>query len=290
MTFCRTFLSFALCLPLLGCPQPAQDPPSPAVDITVRMPYDMVTNLPSDAPLVIEIPNLEPWGSVAEFTREELPSWHDSMRVVRWPSREPIEGRWVFSNALPLSFTFEPTASLPRGWYAIQVNFGTISVPRATAPESVVRRGGAGQSLDGEWTTARFRVGSFAIFVLQGTVDVPRNGLDGGGAFSLGVSEEIEFERDVPTANLLRVSVDGVPLRCAPYAASIPTGRFLGATWMCETPARAGTVRAELMPLIGTSLPARYSGEAGQPVWVGQTGDRLGGLYVDDSLFVEEGL
>ena len=110
MRFFTPRAALVLCLAALGCSQPQF---RPAVDITVRMPFDMNTNLPGDTPLVIEIPDLQPWASVDEFTREELPSWRESMRVVRWPSREPIEGRWVFSNTLPLSFTFEPTGRLP---------------------------------------------------------------------------------------------------------------------------------------------------------------------------------
>jgi len=290
MTSLKALITVGLFSTALGCPQPAQDPPRPAVDETVRMPFDMNTNLPGDTPLVIEIPLLEPWASVDEFTREELPSWRESMRVVRWPSREPIEGRWVFSNTLPLSFTFEPTGRLPVGWYAMQVNFGTIVVPRGTAPESAVRQGGAGQTLDDGWTTARFHVGSLPIGSLRGRVDSPRDGRDGGGWFGLGFSEQIEFEHEIPSADLLRVTVNGVPIHCEPFWPTIQAGRFLGASWTCETPTSEGTVRAELMPLTGVSLSVRYGGDGGRPSWIGPTDAWLGGPLVDDSIFLEEGL
>lgn len=272
----------------LGCSNPEFHP---AVDTTVRMtPVDMVTNLPSTPPLVISIPTLYPWTNAEDFAREELPSWRESMRVVRWPSREPVAGRWVFSNALPVSFTFMPTASFPRGWYAIQVNFGTIVVPRATTSEYHLLRGTSGQYLDDGWTTARFHVGSLPIVLLRGGADVPRNGYDGGGNFRLNFSEEITFENSISATDLLRVSVNGIPLRCDPYSTAIQGGRFLGASWSCETPASEGTVRAELMPLPGASLPLRYGGESGSSVWVSQTGESFEGPFVDDSIFVEEGL
>ena len=276
----------AICITALACSQPM---PDPAVDETVRMPSDMQTNVVRGTPLVIEIPTLRPWASVEEFEREELPSWYESIRVVRWPSREPIQGSWFFSRDYPVTLTFR--GSMPPGWYAIQVNFGTIVVPRGTAPERAVQQGGAGQTLHDGWTTARFHVGSFPIAALRGRVDSPRNGLAGGGSFSLGVSEPIDFERDLAADDLVRVSVNGVPVRCGPYGAVIPAGRFLGgATWTCETPLSEGTVRAELMPLTGASLPLRYTGQSGQPVWEGPTDEWLGGLFVDDSVFAEEGL
>ena len=274
MPFFKTFL-LAVCATALACSQPMRDPD---VDETVRMPEDMRTNLPSDTPLRIEIPTLRPWLGADEFVRNELPSWHESIRVVRWPSREPMEGRWVFSSAIPVSFTFEPSAPLPRGWYAMQVNFGTISVPRESGPGVHIRNGAAGQVVIDGWNTARFHVGSFPVLTLVGGVDVPRNGLDGGGGFRLEFSEQVTFEGDILPADPLRVTVNGLPIRCESPG------------WTCETPPTEGTVRVELTPLTGASLPLRYTGEGGRPVWVAQTGEWFGKNNVDDSVFTEEGL
>jgi hypothetical protein len=284
MPFFKTFL-LAVCLTTLACSQPM---PDPAVDETVRMPSDMQTNVLRGTPLVIEIPTLRPWASVEEFEREELPSWYESIRVVRWPSREPIRGSWFFARDYPATLTFR--GSMPPGWYAIQVNFGTIVVPRQSSPAVHLRNGTAGQVLIDGWNTARLHVGSLPVVGLRGGADVPRDGRDGGGEFSLGVSEPIEFERDIPAADLLRVSVNGVPIRCQPYGPIIPAGRFLGASWTCETPPSEGTVRAELMPLTGASTPLRYGGEGGQPIWVVQTGEWFGLNTIDDSVFAEPGL
>ncbi len=272
-----------------ACSQPTSPP---AEDTTVQMvPGDLVTNQAPDVSIVIELTNILPWQSLEEFVREELPAWTASSRVVRWPSREPIEGRWVFSNAYPLTLRFEPAAPLPRGWFALQVRFSDLPVRRGTAPGAAFESGQAPQLLDDGWVTARFHVGSLPIVQLTGRVDPPTEGFAGsGGSFTLLTTEPIVLDRDLSLEGLLTVTLDGEVVDC-PALSDTPfrraDGSPFGVSFTCSDIPHAGRVEAALRPLDGAPPGLRYTGEGNPPTWVGETARWFSGRDVRDSLFLE---
>jgi hypothetical protein len=280
----------AVCISSCSHPMDARPP---EVDTTVRMlPADFVTGQAPDVPIVIELTNIQPWQSLEDFVRDELPAWHASSRVVRWPSREPIEGRWMFSNAFPIRLRFEPAEPLPRGWFALQVRFSDLPVRRATAPAHLFETGQAPQFLDDGWATARFHVGSLPTVQIWGRIDPPTEGFEGsGGSFSLFTSEPMVLERDLPLDGLLTVTLDGDVVDC-----SVPTvtrvrradGAPLGGiTWTCSNVPHAGHVEVTLRPLDGAPVGLRYVGEGNPPRWTGETGRWFSERDVPDSFFLE---
>lgn len=277
-----------------ACSAHPHSSPRPERDLTVQMvPHDLVTNMPSDVPIVITLTNHQPWETLEDFVREELPSWHESVRTVRWPSREPVEGQWIFSNSYPLTLVFEPSAPLPRGWYAIQANFETIVVPRGTASEEAIRRGSTAWAWDGGWTTSRFHVGSFPIAQLFGRIDPPTDGFDGsGGTFSLFTTEPVLLERDQSLEDMLAVSLDGERIDCPvshPDSVLRADGfPFQGLQWTCSDVPHPGRVEVTLRPFEGAPAALRYGGRGGTPVWHGETATWFSSHDVDESIFTEE--
>lgn len=287
----HSLIFVALAIPFTSCSQPGT--PAATDDFTVRMtPADFVTDQTPDVPIVIELTNIRPWQSVEEFTRGELPSWHANSRVVRWPSREAVEGRWIFSNAAPYTLRFEPNVSLPVGWFAVQVRFSELPVRRGTATSEAFERGLAPQYWDDGWVTTRFHVGSLPIVALIGGIEPATDGRDSGGSFSLYVTEAIVLDADLPLDGLLTVTLDGEPVRCVPWLGDgvvLPADGhpFGGVRWDCTDVPHAGRVDVTLRLLEGTPASLRYAGTGTPPTWTGQTGRPFSNSDLTDAFFTE---
>lgn len=274
---------------LCACTQPLDIPE----DLSIRMrPADFVTNQAPDVPIVIQLSEISPWQTFDEFIERELPAWHASSRVVRWPSREPVEGRWVFS-VTDLTLTFEPVAPLPEGWFALQVRFSDLPVRRGTVAMHAFEIGVAPQYWDDGWVTTRFHVGSLPTFQIWGGLDPGTDGHDPGGMFTLGATEAVVLDADVPLEGLLTVTLDGERVDCAPTEGFGPLllaqgYPFSGITWTCPDVPHAGRVEVSLRPLEGTPPGTRYVGQGTPPTWIGETGNWFSAQDVPDSFFLAD--
>ena len=242
----------------------------------------------------IRIHEWGPWRSVDEFMGGELPSWHESARVVSWPSREPVPGVWEFTGD-GLVLTFAAEEPLAEGWYALQVNFQTISVPRGLQgdSDSVPQVGpDAIRYVDGDWVTSRFHVGPAPFVQLIGGISLPDDRHLGGGYFVLGGTPDVHLPAAVSSDGLLDVRVNGTPVHCVPDRRDELTPDYAWADWRCDSPIEAGRVEVRLTrPLAWQSesgRSVRYATENGRAEWSMQTGQSLRGWHLPDSLFAPE--
>jgi hypothetical protein len=287
----RTSLFFVAILALAaGCPDNG-DPLPPTEDYTVLMaPEDLQTGMAPDVRPTVTLSTIWPWRSVEEFVERELPAWDRSLRFVRWPSGEPVPGRWVFSNGFPpLTFSFEAESELPDGWYATQMRFTDLPTRRgtfATAPQVLAGTAGpqVGSTVIDGWTTTRFHVGSMPIAQIWGQI-ASGGGEEGGGHIRLYITEEVSFAQEQEIDGLLHMTVDGVPVRCNSYGERLPAGLFLGIGWDCDDPGREGEVVVTLQPLAGAPPGLLYGSAESPPTWRIRTGEFFDPYDVPDSLF-----
>jgi len=146
------------------------------------------------------------------FVRVEQESWEGNVRVVRWPSLEPTEGRWVLtsgSDGNGVVMTFTPEADLAEGWHALQVNFPAIH------ERAMIRRGilySRYPVFDG-WTTSRFYVGSMPIVFVGGGISV--RGADETETFlEISVSEPVHPRSPLSFLSHFHVTADGASVAC----------------------------------------------------------------------------
>lgn len=269
-----------LCALLLlgGCSQPYLEP---AVNEGVQLSVpDRVTNLAPDVPIVVGLIDHFPWRNIEEFVAGELPSWNDSLHLVRWPGREAVPGSWEFSNDYPLTFTFQPRAPLEEGWYALQVRLEGLPVQRGLW-------GGGYGFVDG-MHTARFRVGSAPRLGFSGGLFPATAENEAGGSFHLGTTESFVVTADQPTVPI-RVTVDGVEIPCAPYTRTMLAGeRFGGMGWRCRDIPASGRGQV-IIPRIPTApANARYWARGAPPTWTFEVGEPIDPRTIDDDMFLDE--
>lgn len=223
---------------LTGCPDAAPIPPDRNYSVILSV-ADLTTNHPPTVPLEILITDLEV--TVDEFMGGELPSWMEAARVVSWPQRTVVAGYWSFTSPEGGGLLrFVPTQPLEEGWYAMQVNFSMISVPRGIFGDmvpDVAQRGVGAHTWDDGWTTSRFHVGSFPLVWVSGGIDAPGDGLLGGGSLRLHTTESLVLEEEIHPADLLTVLVANRPVSCIVRTpASLGAGDlFEGFLYECES-------------------------------------------------------
>lgn len=258
---------------------------------TVQMwPRDISTSvtrdITGDYPIRIENGH----GATLRIFREtELPSWENSIRVVTWPDRVLVPGRWRGEDVMDsgFQFVFVPEGDLADGWYAAQVNFDTIDTGGST------RRGIPYSTLpvvDG-WTTTRFRVGSAPTVTVSGSVfsEEDNLGID-GSHFIFGCSETVFFERERLVLDALTVTADGEPLRCwdaVPEALGPrdvgPTRPFAGQQFECERTRVGARISMSLAPdFVGAGGKRFYDTDGHSPPrWEFIAGAAIGGAPSD---------
>lgn len=193
----------------------ANDPYEGSVQLTTR---DLTTGVGSDCiqtgylgeriPISVALGLTE----LDSFVSFEQGFWEGNVRVVRWPSLEPTEGRWVLttgSDGNGVLMTFTPDADLPEGWYALQVNFPAIH-ERAGFRRSILYS--PYPVFDG-WTTSRFHVGSLPIIVIGGGV-AERGATDVGSRMEIGVTEPVHPPTLSSFLSHFHVTADGESLAC----------------------------------------------------------------------------
>jgi len=263
--------------------------PTPLENFMVTVaPSDLTTAASPDVRPTVTLPSPRPWRGFEEFVERELPAWDENLLLVRWPSREPVAGRWVLADGFPqLTFTFEPESPLPEGWYATQIRFSGLPVERGTDASSPPVLAGTtppnvGSTVVDGSTVARFHVGPRPVAIVWGTI---ARGGDGGGHIELSVSEEVRLAQRLETAELLQVTVNGVPLRCPPHAERLEPGDFLRLSWTCDEPAAEGEVVVTLRPIPGAPPELVYGSHTSPPSWRIRTGEFIDPYDVPNDLF-----
>ena len=146
------------------------------------------------------------------FVSFEQGFWEGNIRVVRWPSLEPTEGRWVLTSGTDgggVLMTFTPDTDLPEGWYALQVNFPAIH-ERAGFRRGILY---STYPVFDDWTTSRFRVGSLPITFIRGGV-AERGTADVGAFMEIGVTEPVHPETLSSFLSHFHVTAEGESLAC----------------------------------------------------------------------------
>ena len=266
-------VAWAMCL---GCSGPEVPPFSEvetSLEVSVR---DFWTGIHPEA-ITIRLLSYRPWWTPEEFVANELPSWNENFRVVRWPSTTAVEGTWTFTpDTNSGEMQFVPERVFQNGWYALQVRPDRLSVRRGFSvydrPALVTREG---------WVTARFHVGSFPVVGINGGVaHTEEEGRIGGGDFSIGATEDVFAPSPQRVRDLVTITVEGRPLECTVVPEMVPSGGRLSLGFTCPDPG-PGTVRVELSQLDWTTedgTPVQYTGVDGSRIWETSTD----GHFVND--------
>jgi len=215
--------TIAACLQALsGC---GDNPGAPNTDVyasTVRLSFrDLTTAVTPEAiqtatfegaPIPISV--TLSYADLDSFVAGEQASWEGNLRVVRWPSLEPAEGRWVLTAAAPeggVVMTFVPSSGLAEGWYALQINF-----PAMHERAGGIRRGilYSRYPVFDDWTTSRFHVGSLPVLSLEGAI-LARDGVATESNVVFAVSEQVFSSTPVEFRSVFHVTANGAEVPCS---------------------------------------------------------------------------
>ena len=248
---------------LAACGEPGPAGPDRLYSVEFSM-EDLSTNYSEEISLTIHDLGVP----LDEFLEGELESWSVGARVVAWPGRDEVAGRWEFSGGreadqLP-TLTFRPDVPLERGWYALQVNFDLLAVRRGvylSGPEFDESGRGAHSFHEG-LTTSRFHTGSFPLVRVIGGTNPPEDGRDGGGTITLGFTEPVMSTVEFRPDALMQVTVGGRPVECRldVTADVVRPGEMLtGWRWNCDAPRERGALQVIVTP----------------PAWRGSSGENI---------------
>lgn len=215
--------SIAACLQALsGCGDSSGGPNADVYASTVLVSFrDLTTAVTPDAiqtvtfegapiPIAVSLS----YADLDSFVAGEQASWEGNLRVVRWPSLEPAEGRWVLTASAPeggVTMTFAPTSDLAEGWYALQINFPAIH-ERAGG----IRRGilYSRYPVFDDWTTSRFHVGSLPLLSFEGGI-LARDGVATESNVVFALSEPVYSSTPTEFESVFHATADGVEVPCS---------------------------------------------------------------------------